>query len=194
MQSTGMERIVREPGTPAACISLIGMAGAGKSTVGRQLARLLGWELVDTDHLIEACYGVRLQAISEKLGKEAFLDAEESVILSLRAHRVVLATGGSVIYRQEAMRHLQALGPLVWLEVPLALVLERVARNPQRGLAIGPGQSVEDLFHERQALYKLYADYTLQPGERDPEACAREVLNNLAPEVAGTGDKGHKGS
>jgi shikimate kinase len=152
------------------------MAGAGKSTVGRQLARLLDWKLVDTDLLIEAAYGVPLQDITDKLGKDAFLDVEATVIRSIRAHRVVLATGGSVVYRESAMTHLHALGPVAYLDVPLSVIRERIARNPLRGLAIAPGQSVEDLFREREALYARYADCAISAGELSPEACAKTIL------------------
>jgi len=152
------------------------MAGAGKSTVGRQLARLLAWKLMDTDQLIEAVYGVPLQAITDKLGKEAFLDTEATVICAIKAHRVVLATGGSVVYRRNAMTHLHSLGSVVYLDVPLPVILERIARNPSRGLAIDPGQSVEDLFNERKDLYTHYADGTIDAGGLAPEACAKAVL------------------
>ncbi len=79
------------------CVTLIGMAGAGKSTVGRAVADLLGWAYVDTDHLIEATYGARLQDVTDALDKETFLDVESRVIQSLRMQRAVLATGGSVV-------------------------------------------------------------------------------------------------
>ena len=161
------------------CIILIGMAGAGKSTVGRQLARMLDWKLVDTDQLIESVYGVPLQDITDKLGKEAFLDVEATVVCAVRAHRVVLATGGSVVYRENAMAHLHSLGFVAYLAVPLPVILERIARNPLRGLAIAPGQNVEDLFREREALYARYADYAINAGGLSPEACARAVLERI---------------
>lgn len=130
------------PTGPAPCIVLIGMPGAGKTTVGGELARALGWAFLDSDHLIEAVYGARLQDITDALDKETFLDAECEVIRAIKANRVVLATGGSVVYREAAMRRLAELGPIVHLDIPLAVVEERVARNPQRGLAIAPGQSL----------------------------------------------------
>ena len=162
-----------------ACITIIGMAGAGKSTVGKQLARLLDWKLMDTDQLIESVYGVPLQDITDALGKDAFLDAEAVVICSIRAQRVVLATGGSVVYRENAMAHLRSLGPIAYLDVPLPVILERIARNPLRGLAIAPGQSVEDLFRERETLYTRYADCTVDAGALLPEACAKAILKQL---------------
>ena len=79
------------------------MAGAGKSTVGSALAQELGWALVDSDHLIEAAYGARLQDITDALGKSAFLDTEAKVISAIKANRTVIATGGSVVYRDTAM-------------------------------------------------------------------------------------------
>ena len=161
------------------CITIIGMAGAGKSTVGRQLARLLDWKLMDTDQLIESVYGVSLQDITDALGKDAFLDVEATVICAIRAQRVVLATGGSVVYRENAMAHLRSLGPIAYLDVPLPLILERIARNPLRGLAIAPGQSVEDLFREREALYSRYADCAVDAGALLPEACAKAILTQL---------------
>ncbi len=140
------------------CITLIGMAGAGKSTIGRKLAERLDWAQVDTDFLIEAAYGVRLQTVADALSKEAFLDMEGTVIRSLDLHRAVLSTGGSVIYRDEAMRHLKNMGPVVYLKVSLPVILERISRKPDRGLAIAPGQTVEDLFREREELYHRWAD------------------------------------
>ncbi len=178
-----MKLIRPAPGPRAICVSLIGMAGAGKSTVGRQLARLLGWRLVDTDHLIEANYGVPLQRISDALGKEAFLDVEAAVIRSIKAHRVVLATGGSVIYREEGMARLKELGPIIRLDVPLPIILERIARNPERGLAIAPGQTVEDLFRERELLYRQYADCTIDAGALGPEACAGAAFDCIRDRI-----------
>jgi len=155
------------------------MAGAGKSTVGGQLAQLLRWKLMDTDQLIEAVYGVPLQDITDKLGKEAFLNVEATVICAIKARRMVLATGGSVVYRENAMAHLHSLGPIAYLDVPLPVILERIARNPLRGLAIAPGQSVEELFREREALYAHYADCVIDAGGLSPEACARAILDRI---------------
>ncbi|MCD7983394.1 MAG: AAA family ATPase, partial [Desulfovibrio sp.] len=130
--------LVATPARLAPCIILIGMAGAGKSTVGSALARELGWAFLDSDHLIEALYGARLQDLTDALGKEAFLDTECGVIRAIKANRTVIGTGGSVVYREEAMRHLAALGPIVHLDVPLAVIEEPVARKPHRGLARAP--------------------------------------------------------
>lgn len=150
--------------TPQAqpCIALIGMAASGKTTIGKALAKHLGWAHVDADAVIEAQYGVSLQTLAESMTKEAFLDCEATVIKSLRLQRTVLSTGGSVVYRPEAMKHLQKLGPIVRLSVELPEILERIARKPDRGLAIAPGQTIEDLVAERELLYIQWADHTIE--------------------------------
>ncbi|MBZ2173581.1 homoserine kinase [Nitratidesulfovibrio sp. SRB-5] len=161
---------------PDGCVSIIGMAGAGKTTVGRELALQLGWAHVDTDNLIEATYGTRLQAVADSMDKESFLDVEAGVIRRIGARRTVLSTGGSVVYRHEAMAHLAALGPLVYLDVSLPLILERIAMNPDRGLAIAPGQTIEDLYNERIALYRRYATFTVAADALSPGGCAERIV------------------
>lgn len=167
------------PHTSAPCISIIGMAGAGKSTVGQALAQCLGWAFMDSDHLMEALYASRLQGVTDALSKDAFLDLEAAVVGSVRAARTVLATGGSVIYRESAMRHLAAQGPVVHLEVPFEVIEERIARNPDRGLAIAPGQTLRGLFEEREALYRRYAELSCPAGERTPQQCAEWIRDRL---------------
>ena len=156
---------MKVPGlTEDKCVTLIGMAGAGKSTVGRAVAERLGWAYVDTDHLIESTYGARLQDVTDALDKERFLDV----------------TGGSVVYRPEAMRYLTSLGPVVFLDVPLPLILERISRKPDRGLAIAPGQTVEDLFREREALYRQWATCRVAAGDIDVSETANAVFDAIA--------------
>ena len=163
--------LMKVPGlTEDKCVTLIGMAGAGKSTVGRAVAERLGWAYVDTDHLIESTYGARLQDVTDALDKERFLDVEARVIQSLRMQRAVLATGGSVVYRPEAMRYLTSLGPVVFLDVPLPLILERIS----------PGQTVEDLFREREALYRQWATCRVAAGDIDVSETANAVFDAIA--------------
>ncbi len=171
------------PATPKSlkvpCITLIGMPGVGKSTVGLALSKELEWAFVDSDYIIESLYAVPLQEVTDAVSKEEFLDIEMQVIESLRLFRTIIATGGSVIYRETAMQHLRALGPIVYLRAPLDLILERIARNPQRGIAIAPGQTIEDLFKERSALYEKYAHCTLDVNLYTPEECAKAVEHIL---------------
>ncbi|WP_446425129.1 homoserine kinase [Mailhella sp.] len=162
------------------CIVFIGMAGAGKTTVGRLVARSLDWAFADSDHIIEAAYGAPLQDITDALGKEAFIDLEAEIVSGLRFQRTVIATGGSVIYRQSTMEHLASLGPILYLDVPMKTILERIARNPDRGLAIAPGQTVEDLFRERETLYRRYADVIVDTAGIGAGESVRRALEALA--------------
>ena len=154
------------PPPPACpCVVLIGMAGAGKSTVGMALAQTLGWAFMDSDYLMEALYADRLQSVTDALSKEAFLDLE----------------AGSAVYRPQAMAHLATLGPVVFLDVPLETIEERIARNPDRGLAIAPGQTLADIFYEREALYNHYATLRCDARQKTPQQCARWIAEHLPP-------------
>lgn len=171
------------------CIVLIGMAASGKTTIGRELAALIGWAHMDTDHLIEAFYGSRLQQITDTMTKEAFLDLEADMIQSLAVNNVVLSTGGSVVYRQRAMDFLAGLGPRIHIDVPLPIILARIARKPDRGLAINPGQTIEDLYNERQGLYRKAATVRFEGSEAPAVNLARAIACWLAsPGCAGLRD------
>ena len=162
------------------CITFIGMAGAGKTTIGRLVARALNWAFADSDHIIEAAFGTALQNVADSMSKEAFIDMEAEVVGGLNFTRTVISTGGSVIYRQSTMEHLATLGPVVYLDVPMQTILERIARNPDRGLAIAPGQTIEDLFKERECLYKRYATIAVNTAGIGPAESARRVLEALS--------------
>lgn len=180
--------LLATPGESLPCVILIGMAGSGKSTIGARLAQEMGWALLDSDLLMESLYGCRLQDLTDALDRDAFLDVEAAVICAIRAQRTVIATGGSVVYREAAMRHLQSLGHIVHLDVPLDEIERRIARNPQRGLSLGPGQGVADLHRERAPLYAAWAALRCDATRGTPAGCARWIMRNLPPEfIAGAG-------
>jgi shikimate kinase len=156
-------------------IILIGMAGTGKTTVGKKTARFLSWCHVDTDYLLESWWGISLQGLRDWLGLEGFLQAEEDMLCRLNLNRCVISTGGSVIYRQNGMRCLREMGPIIEMFADLKTVRSRLKNVDSRGLAILPGQTVDDLYHERRPLYAAYADKQINTGELDPEQCAREI-------------------
>ena len=160
---------------PGGCVSIIGMAAAGKTTIGRELSALTGWPQVDADHVIESTYGASLHEISTSMSKEDFLDIEGDVISRINVKRTILSTGGSAVYRQHAIRRLKALGPVIYILVPLPIILERIARKPDRGLAIAPGQTVEDLYNERARLYEAAADYTVEGGHSPAATYAHAI-------------------
>lgn len=142
-------------------VSLIGMAGAGKSTLGRAVADRLKWAYVDTDRLMEAYFGAPLQIIRERLGLDNFLQAEDHVVTGLYVSRCVVSTGGSVVYSSTAMERLKTLGPVVFLDVPLPIIESRLQDVSNRGLAIADGQSIADLFAERHPLYLKFSSHIL---------------------------------
>lgn len=171
------------------CIILIGMPGAGKTTIGELLAEKLGWAFMDSDKALEALYGARLQDIFDALGKEEFIRVEGDVIASLDISRCVLATGGSVIYRKDAMEHLKQLGRVIYLETPLDQIVKRIAENPERGIALAPGQTLEDLFAERQKLYLAWAEQECPSWGKEPLACAEKILKELPESLLIKGDE-----
>ncbi|CCO22559.1 homoserine kinase [Maridesulfovibrio hydrothermalis] len=160
-------------------VSLIGMAGAGKSTLAPLLAAKLGWEYIDTDSIIEAYYGRALQGIVDNLGVPAFRKAEEYLLSSLGVVRTVISTGGSVVYGEKAMERLKSLGPVIYLHIDCETCIERVGGGEGRGLARSPGQSLESLYEERASLYEKYADFTVDTYKFSPEECAEKVFQWL---------------
>lgn len=160
-------------------IILIGMPASGKSTVGVILAKLLGYDFIDTDLLIQRRTGLRLSEIIRSQGLEAFLAAEEASCLALRAEHSVIATGGSVIYSDAAMRHLKGLGTVVYLSVDFNTLQSRLHDVQGRGVVLRPGQSLADLYAERVPLYRNYADITVREGQGSLEETVRSVYWKL---------------
>lgn len=137
------------------------MPGAGKSTIGVLLAKALSRDFVDTDLLIQAAEERGLQEMIDSDGLDDFLAIEERHILALNAHGAVIATGGSVVYSEEAMRHLKLNGTVVYLQLPLSDLEARITDMDSRGVVIAPWQSLTDLYHERLPLYEHFADITI---------------------------------
>ena len=165
---------------PDGCISIIGMAAAGKTTIGRELALLTDWPQLDSDHAIEATYGATLQTIADSMDKKAFLNIEGEIIRRLNLKRCILSTGGSAVYHDRVVSHLKYLGPVIHIAVSLPIILARIARKPDRGLAISPGQTIEDLYHERTKLYEAAADFTVEGGHGIAESYAVTIARWLS--------------
>ncbi|MDA8083057.1 MAG: shikimate kinase [Nitrospiraceae bacterium] len=163
-------------------IVLIGMPGAGKSTVGIILAKMTSRDFIDTDILIQLSTGRSLQEIVDTDGPLALRGIEEEVILSLAGRHNVIATGGSAVYSAAAMDHLRSTGTVVFLDVDLAALTSRIHNIHSRGIAKRPEQSLEDLFGERLVLYRKYADITVAcTGRSQEEVCAQIIERTTAP-------------
>ncbi len=144
-------------------IILIGMPGCGKSTLGVLLAKTLGYEFIDTDLIIQKNTGRLLHKIVEEDGKEAFLDIERDAILTLsQKEGTVIATGGSAVLREEAMKHLLQNGVAVYLSLPYLSMSKRIRNIKTRGIAFGEGESLRDIYNQRLPYYEKYADITLR--------------------------------
>ena len=164
-------------------IVLIGMPGAGKSTVGVILAKHTSRDFVDTDVLIQTSERRPLQKILDENGQLALREIEQRILLSLDLSNHVIATGGSAAYSGDAMRHLKKSGSVVFLHVPFAEILERVRDFDTRGIARAPEQSFADLFEERYVLYKKYADLTIACEGLSQEQVSQTICRRLGPDA-----------
>lgn len=142
-------------------IVLIGMPGVGKSTVGVLVAKELSREFIDTDLYIQAAEGRRLQQIIDEEGMRAFCRKEELYVRSLDLRGHVVATGGSVVYSDRAMRKLAADGVIVHMHLPLTELEQRLSNLPTRGVVMAPGETLAELHGERTPLYRRWADATV---------------------------------
>jgi len=155
---------------------LIGMAGAGKSTVGVILAKQTSRDYVDTDVLIQTSQGRTLQEIVDRDGYAGLCRIEEGILLGLSVHNHVIATGGSAVYSDSAMDYLKSCGIAIFLDVDLDTLESRIHDFGTRGLAKRPDQSFAELFEERLILYTKYADITIKcAGLSQEEVCGRII-------------------
>ena len=160
-------------------IVLIGMPGVGKSTVGVILAKVLGYQFLDADLLIQEQEGKLLKDIIAEVGTDGFIQVENRVNASIECTRTIIATGGSVIYGQEAMEHLKEIGTVVYLEVPFSILEKRLSDIKGRGVVLKDGQTLYDLFMERTPLYEKYADITVSEEGLNVEETVDLLVNKL---------------
>lgn len=163
---------------------LVGMPGAGKSTVGLLLAKELVKAFVDTDILIQTREGKALQDIIYDHGYEYLRKVEEQVLLESQYLNHVIATGGSVVYSDPGMQHLKKAGRIVFLDVPLEELERRVHNFSTRGIACAPGQTLADLFEERRVLYQRYADITVDCATKHQDEVVSEIIYQEAEQFA----------
>lgn len=156
-------------------IVLIGMPGAGKSTLGVILAKTMKMPFIDTDILIQQREDRTLQDIINMDGIKEFLEVEKKAILEIRAEGHVIATGGSVVYSQAAMEHLKENGIIVYLKLEYEEIEQRVRNIKTRGIAMEKNQSLYHLFKERAPLYQRYADMTIDCSGKNDETLIDEL-------------------
>lgn len=157
-------------------IVLIGMPGAGKSTIGVLLAKSMLYSFTDTDLLIQSKYGTSLCEIIEKEGTLGFIEIENDIIAGSDFERCVIATGGSAVYGEEAMRKLKENGTVIYLKLPVEELKKRLGDIRTRGVAMPKGSTIDELYKERSPLYEKYADITVECQALTAEQCVDRCI------------------
>lgn len=160
-------------------ISLIGMPGSGKSTVGVLLAKRMGLAFVDTDLLIQEQEQATLAEIIAAKGHESLRDIEEQVLLDMDIYPAIVSTGGSVVYSDAIMSRLAEVSSVVYLRAKLETVEYRISLAPDRGIASPAGHTLTDVYSERVPLYERYANITVDVDSDDPEVIAGHIKAQL---------------
>ena len=160
-------------------IVLIGMPGVGKSTVGVILAKVLGFQFVDADLVIQEKEGKLLREIIAEEGPDGFIAVENRINSEIESHHSVIATGGSVVYGKEAMEHLRQIGTVIYLKLDYADISRRLSDIKGRGVVLKDGQTLKDLYDERVVLYEKYADITVDADDLKIGEALEKVLENL---------------
>lgn len=160
-------------------IIMIGMPASGKSTIGVILAKTMGKAFLDTDLLIQEHEGLLLQEIINQKGHAHFRKVEEHVLASLETEGTVVATGGSAVYYDGAMEHLGENGIRVYLSLSLPEITKRLSNIKTRGITMGPGETLADLYAQRLPLYERYADITIETEGLSVEQSVEKIISAL---------------
>ena len=160
-------------------VTLIGMPGVGKSTLGVVLAKVMEYQFLDTDLLIQKEEKRRLSRIIQEEGIDGFKAIENRVNASVEAENTVISTGGSVVYCDEAMQHLKSIGKVAYLKLSLKALSKRLGNLKGRGVVLKEGQTLKNLYEERIPLYEKYADIVIDEEGKDLESCLQAVLEAL---------------
>ena len=155
---------------------LIVLPASGTIMVGVILAMVIGYDFIDTDLLIQKAEKKRLKKIIEERGVDGFLEVENRVNASVDADHCVIATGGSAVYGEEAMRHFKKIGHIMYLKISYETLCKRLKNIRERGVALKEGQTLRDLYDERVGLYEKYADTIVEEGDGDVEDVIVRIL------------------
>lgn len=160
-------------------ITLIGMPGAGKSTIGIVLAKVLGYDFIDSDLLIQKEEGKLLWEIMQDAGNEGFTRIENRVNSQIDVHRSIIATGGSVVYCPAAMAHLREISTVIYLKVSCSILEKRLGDLTRRGVVLAPDQTLTDLYKQRVPLYEKYAHITVNVGHKTVQNAVAAIQKSL---------------
>lgn len=165
-------------------IVLIGMPGVGKSTIGIVLAKILNYEFVDVDLVIQQRCDKTLQRLIDTLGPTGFIEVENQVLLDMDFDKTIISTGGSAVYSEDAIEHLRDEGVIVYLEVTLDELRERLNDFSERGVVMKRegGMGLSDLYEERVPLYEKFADVTVNVTDLNITQAAHAVIDALGIE------------
>ena len=164
---------------PNANLVLIGMPGAGKSTTGILLAKILSKGFIDTDVVIQSQEDKSLQVLLDESGREGFCKLEETYVQTISPSNHVIATGGSVVYSDIAMRHLGKGSLIVHLDLPLNELEARLSNVLERGVVMEPGQTLATLYQEREPLYRKYADVVVDCSGLNHEEVVIKIVHTV---------------
>lgn len=160
-------------------IVLIGMPGVGKSTAGVILAKILGYQFIDADLVIQKSQGKKLKEIIEEKGVDGFIEIENAVCKSLCPEKTIIATGGSAVYGKEAMEHFREIANIVYLKLEYPYLARRLGNLKQRGVVLRKGQNLKDLYLERAPLYEKYADVVVDEHRCTIEQTVEKMIEAL---------------
>ena len=156
-------------------ITLIGMAGAGKSTIGKQLAKLLDFKFIDGDLIIERRINQSIQNFLDQHGGKEFTKIEEEVLLTINFNKMILATGGSAVLSDTAMKFIRKESEVIFLDVTYENISKRILNLSERGLVREPNQSLQETYDERLSLYRKYADHVVV-NDGDIDSCLKKLI------------------
>lgn len=159
-------------------IVLIGMPGAGKSTIGVLLAKAMNYQFMDTDLLIQNKNGKMLYEIINEKGLDKFLRIENNILCEVETYNTVIATGGSAIFGREAMMNLSKNGCIVYIKLSCDEIERRVNNIKTRGIAMKSDETIADIYYERAELYEKYADIAVDCDNKTIEECVAFIMDN----------------
>ncbi len=155
------------------------MAGCGKSTVGSAISEKFNLSYIDTDHLIEKKFQMTLEDIKKRFGYKFVRSSEEEVIISINSSTQIISTGGSAVYSSLSMKHLKSFSKIIYIDTPLATIVERIDIGQERGLAVPDGVSISDIYSERKPLYEEFSEHIVDGSKSIDEIIADiQKINN----------------